>query len=75
MGMSEQMIFHVQQHGYGINRGTQMVVLINPLDFDLSGMPSWRANVEVRTGVRAKHDFIPSALSVDIGRDDPRPGP
>jgi hypothetical protein len=58
----EQMITHVQHHGYGLTSGKQMVILINPTDFDASGMSSWRANVEVRTGVAAKWDFIPSAL-------------
>lgn len=58
----EQMITHVQHHGYGLTSGKQMVILVNPTDFDASGMSSWRANVEVRTGVNAKWDFIPSAL-------------
>lgn len=59
---AESMLSHVKEHGYGVNPGSQLVILINPVDFDASGMSAWRANVEVRAGVKAKYDFIPSAL-------------
>src|ERR1700687_1786084 len=41
---------------------TTVLILLHPTDFETSGISSWRANVEVRTGVAAKWDFTPSAL-------------
>jgi hypothetical protein len=58
----EGLINHVKEHGYGQNPGTTMLVLLNPADFDSSGISAWRANVEVTTGEAPKWDFIPSAL-------------
>ncbi|WP_200869763.1 hypothetical protein [Mycobacterium asiaticum] len=57
----EGMIRHVTEHGYG-GPGAQLLILAHPLDVETSGITAWRANVEVRTGVKAKWDFIPSAL-------------
>lgn len=57
----EGMIRHVTEHGYG-GPGAQLLILAHPLDVEASGITAWRANVEVRTGVKAKWDFIPSAL-------------
>ncbi|MEZ0354090.1 hypothetical protein [Mycobacterium sp. pR1184] len=58
----ENMLHHVKEHGYGMHPATQLVILLNPLDFDASLMSSWKAGVEYRTGQTPKWDFIPSAL-------------
>ncbi|MCV7215015.1 hypothetical protein H7J51_06930 [Mycobacterium crocinum] len=58
----EGLLYHVKEHGYGLHPAVTIVILINPVDFDAAGMSSWRAGVEVRTNVKAKWDFIPSAL-------------
>ena len=60
-GDVEGMIAHVQEHGYGLNSATTMIVLVNPTDFDTSAISSWRAGVEINS-VTPKWDFIPSAL-------------
>ena len=43
----EAMINHVQEHGYGLHSATTMLILLNPTDFETSGISAWRANVEV----------------------------
>lgn len=59
----EQLLVHVQEHGYGINTGTTMVILLNPTDFETSRISAWRAGEQYRTdGPLPKWDFIPSAL-------------
>ncbi|WP_232001831.1 hypothetical protein [Mycobacterium sp. 852014-52450_SCH5900713] len=58
----EGMIKHVTQHGYGTHPATQLVILVNPLDFEAAGISAWKAGVEARAGQVAKWDFIPSAL-------------
>jgi hypothetical protein len=57
------MINHVIEHGYGTHPAVQLVLIVNPLDFDASGISAWKAGVEYRTGAPLpKWDFIPSAL-------------
>jgi hypothetical protein len=59
----EGMINHVKEHGYGLHPAVQLVLIVNPLDFDASAISSWRAGIEYRTGAPLpKWDFIPSAL-------------
>jgi hypothetical protein len=60
---AEGLIRHVTEHGYGQSgSGATLLILANPVDVEAAGMTAWRAGVEVRTGVVAKWDFIPSAL-------------
>jgi hypothetical protein len=58
----EAMINHVKEHGYGVHPATTMLILLNPTDFEASGISAWRANVEVDTNEFPKWDFVPSAL-------------
>lgn len=59
----ENLISHVTEHGYGVNPGTRMVVLLNDDDFASSRFASWRAGVQYRTGgPLPQYDFIPSSL-------------
>ena len=57
------MIKHVQEHGYGTQLGSQMLIFAHPDDVEAASMTAWRAGVEYRTGgPLPKWDFIPSAL-------------
>jgi hypothetical protein len=58
----EGLLNHVKEHGYGVHPATTMLVLLNPTDFQTSGISAWRANVEVATNEVPQWDFIPSAL-------------
>lgn len=59
----ENMIHHVTEHGYGLANGSQLVLIVNPLDSDASAISAWKAGVEYRTGAPLPtYDFIPSAL-------------
>ncbi|GFG73592.1 hypothetical protein [Mycobacterium botniense] len=58
----ENMIQHVYEHGYGYHPATQLVLLLNPIDFDASQIASWKAGIEIRPGQAPAFDFIPSAL-------------
>lgn len=58
----ENMIHHVIEHGYGTHPAVQLVLIVNPLDFDASGIAAWKAGVEYAPGKTPKYDFIPSAL-------------
>lgn len=58
----ENMIHHVYEHGYGTHPAVQLVLIVNPIDFDASGIASWKAGIEYAPGQTPKYDFIPSAL-------------
>ncbi|GAB5897075.1 hypothetical protein [Mycolicibacterium mageritense] len=58
-GDIEDAIRLIQEHGYGLAVGTQLLILANPDDGQF--IETWRAGVESRTsGPKAKHDFVPS---------------
>lgn len=63
---AENLIRHVQEHGYGVpgtSNSATLLLMMNPLDVEDAAVTSWRAGVEYRTGAPLpKHDFIPSAL-------------
>ena len=59
----EMMIHHVIEHGYMYHPASQLLLLMNPLDFESSQVTAWRAGIEYRSGAPVpNHDFIPSAL-------------
>jgi hypothetical protein len=59
----EVMINHVIEHGYMYYPASTLLLLMNPLDFNSSGITAWRAGIEYATGLPVpNHDFIPSAL-------------
>ena len=59
----EALLNHVTEHGYGVNVGTKLVILLNDDDFVSSGFSSWRAGVQYRAGgPLPKYDFIPSSI-------------
>jgi len=59
----EMMIHHVIEHGYMYHPPSQLLLLMNPLDFQSSQVTAWRAGIEYRDGAPLpNHDFIPSAL-------------
>lgn len=59
----EGMIRHLLEHGYGTHPAAQLVLIVNPIDFDLSVISAWKAGVEYRSGAPLpNYDFIPSAL-------------
>ncbi|OKH80084.1 hypothetical protein EB73_34110 [Mycobacterium sp. SWH-M3] len=59
----EQLLVHVNEHGYGVNVGTKMLILLNSADFKTSRISSWRAGEQYRTsGPLPEWDFIPSAI-------------
>ncbi|GLB83490.1 hypothetical protein [Mycobacterium kiyosense] len=61
-GDVEAMIYHVYEHGYGVHPATQFVLIVNPIDFDLSKIASWKAGVDYGGATIPNYDFIPSAL-------------
>jgi hypothetical protein len=49
----------IQSHGYGVQPGSQILVLCHQDEGEL--IAGWRAGVESRTGgPKAKYDFVPS---------------
>jgi hypothetical protein len=59
----EAMLHHVIEHGYLYHPASQLLLLLNPLDFEACHINAWRAGVEYATGIPVpNHDFIPSAL-------------
>ncbi|WP_373139638.1 hypothetical protein [Mycobacterium marinum] len=52
----------MKERGCGVHPATAMLILLHPDDFEISGISSWRANVEVATNEVPKWHFIPSAL-------------
>lgn len=58
----ENMIKHVTEHGYGLFTGSQLVLIVNPIDFEASSIAAWKAGVDYGGATTPKYDFIPSAL-------------
>jgi hypothetical protein len=59
----ESGIKHITEHDYGLQPGSQLLIIANPLDVEASGMTAWRPGIEYRSGAPLpKWDFIPSAL-------------
>lgn len=50
---------HLAEHGYGLEPGTRVIVLVSPNEADV--ISSFRAGVENNNTKKAKHDFIPSS--------------
>jgi hypothetical protein len=50
---------HVTEHGYEINPGSQLVLLVNPAEAE--AVQSWRAGAENANTQTAKYDFVPSS--------------
>lgn len=57
----EQGIRHIAEHGYGTTQAARFLLLANPIDLEAAQISSWRAGVEVTTGVVPRYDFIPSS--------------
>jgi hypothetical protein len=58
----EMMINHVMEHGYLYQPASQLLLILNPLDFHSSGITAWRAGIDYGGVSTPLHDFIPSAL-------------
>lgn len=57
----ESGIKHIAEHGYGSTQQARFLMLANPVDTESAQISSWRAGVEVTTGVVPRYDFIPSS--------------
>jgi len=55
----EDAIKAVQEHGYGVDPGSQLVGFMNPAEAE--EIASFRAGIENNNEVVAKHDYIPSS--------------
>lgn len=58
----EVMLHHVIEHGYLYHPASQLLLLMNPLDFASSQVTAWRAGIDYGGASVPNHDFIPSAL-------------
>lgn len=54
----EALMRNVSEHGFGMEAGSQLVILVNPAHLDR--IASFRAGVENATGVVANYDAVPS---------------
>lgn len=52
-------IKHVEEHGYGTDPGSQLILLCNPQEAEV--ISTFKAGVENNNGQVAHHDYIPSA--------------
>ncbi len=50
----------IRRFGYGVQDNATLIVLIHPDQLSASGITSWRAGVEYRTGQKPLFDFIPT---------------
>lgn len=67
----EVSIHHVQEHGYGVAQGSQLLILANPTDGEF--IETWRAGEESRAGgPKAKHDFVRSGTAPAYLTEDHR---
>jgi hypothetical protein len=57
----EALINHVQEHGYGLDAGSRVLILCSQNEADI--IASFRAGVENNNTKKAKHDFIPSSAA------------
>jgi len=55
----DNMIKHVTEHGYGLLSGSQLVLIVNPIDFEASSIAAWKAGVDYGGATTPKYDFIP----------------
>jgi hypothetical protein len=57
-GDLDEAIHHTQEHGYGMDSGSQLIAFMNPLEADEVSV--FKAGVVNNGTAVAKHDFIPS---------------
>ncbi|SDE22864.1 hypothetical protein SAMN04488581_3620 [Mycolicibacterium neoaurum] len=57
-GDLDTLIKHVQEHGYGMDAGSQLVLLCNPVEADV--ISTFRVGTESATSVYPAHSYIPS---------------
>lgn len=59
----EQAAKLIKRFGYGVQDSAKLIVLIHPDTLEASGLTSWRAGVEYRTGQTPAFDFIPTSAA------------
>jgi hypothetical protein len=60
----ELSLTHIREHGFGSTQAARFLLFINPEDVEMSGMTSWRAGTQYRTGgPLPKYDFIVSSTA------------
>ncbi|CDQ43192.1 hypothetical protein [Mycolicibacterium neoaurum] len=57
-GDLDTLIRHVTEHGFGMDNGSQLVLLCNPAEADT--ISTFRVGTESATGVFPRYDFVPS---------------